>query len=67
MGKQKIDRTGEQKLNKGGSLMTILEYNNTKDITVDGYKVYAQYSNCLKGNIKSPYDKTIYNIGYLGD
>lgn len=36
MGKQKIDRTGEQKLNKGGSLMTILEYNNTKDITVDG-------------------------------
>ena len=35
MGKQKIDRTGEQKLNKWGSLMTILEYNNTKDITVE--------------------------------
>ena len=60
MGKQKIDRTGEQKLNKWGSLMTILEYNNTKDITVEfenGYKVYAQYNNCLKGNIKSPYEK----------
>lgn len=70
MGKQKIDRTGEQKLNKWGSLMTILEYNNTKDITVEfenGYKVYAQYNNFLKGNIKSPYDKTIYNIGYIGD
>ena len=47
--------------------MTILEYNNTKYITVDGYKIYAQYNNCLKGNIKSPYDKTIYNIGYIGD
>ena len=26
---------GKQKIDKWGSLMTILEYNNTKDITVE--------------------------------
>lgn len=64
-----INRVGEQKKNKWGSLMTIVKYNNAKDIVVEfenGYKVNTQYGRFKNINIKSPYDRTIYNVGFYG-
>lgn len=64
------NRVGEQKKNKYGSLMTIVEYENNKNITVEfenGYKVKAQYGQFKNGSIRNPYDKTVYGIGCIGE
>ena len=50
--------------------MIIVKYNNACDVTVEfenGCKVHAQYNNFLKGNIKSPYDISVLNVGYVGE
>jgi hypothetical protein len=67
---QKINRLGETKFNKHGSKMTIIEYPNGDNILVkfdNGYITKAQYIQFKNGTLLSPYDKTICNIGYLGD
>lgn len=64
------ERTGETNYNLYGSKMTIVEYNGAKDIMVEfdnGYKTKSAYQYFKKGNIISPYNKTVYNIGYLGE
>lgn len=63
------DRTGEINYNIYGSKMTLIKYNGAKDIIVEfenGYKTKSAYQYFKKGNIISPYNKTVYNIGYLG-
>ena len=65
-------RVGEISYNKYGSLMKIIEYRNSDDIDIIfpnyNYIVFnKQYHNFKNGNIKCPYDKTILNIGYIGD
>lgn len=68
--KAKKERVGQQIVNKWGSLMTIVEYKSNKNITVEfenGYRTDAQYPRFKQGSIKSPYDKTIYKIGYIGE
>jgi hypothetical protein len=66
-----IDRLGESKLNKFGSLMTIIEYNKHQDITVkfedSGSLVKAQYGSFESGYIKNPYDPMVYGHGYIGE
>ena len=67
-----IDRIGEENCNNFGTPMKIVEYNNYKDVTVefqDEYKarVYAQYSQFKKGEVKNPYDKSVFGVGYLGE
>lgn len=65
-----LDRTGEINHNTYGSIMTIIKYKNNKDIIVqfeNGYKTKVCYSDFKKGLVKNPYDKTVYNIGYLGE
>ena len=67
---KKIERIGETNYNKYGSKMTIIEYKDVHNLVVEfenGYKIKAQYTQFKKGNIISPYDKTIFNIGYLGE
>jgi hypothetical protein len=67
---QIINREGETIRNKYGSNMTIVEYINTQDITVkfdNGQILKSNYSNFKKGTIKSLYDKSICNIGYIGE
>lgn len=64
------DRTGEIVINNHGSKAKIIKYNNVHDIVIkfdNGYIYNTSYSNFKKGNIKSPYCKTVYNIGYLGE
>ena len=50
--------------------MTIIEYINAKNMLIqfnNGYVVKADYKEFKIGNIQNPYNKTVYNIGYLGE
>lgn len=67
-----IDRTGEEKTNSFGSLMKIANYRNYNDIDIyfpkyDWLGEHLQYGNFKRGNISCPYEKRVFNIGYLGE
>ena len=67
-----LSRVGEENINSFGSRMIIKEYRNNKDIDVyfpeyDWVAKNTQYGNFKKGNIKCPYEKRYFNIGYLGE
>ena len=67
--KQK-ERIGEVNFNKYGSKMTIIKYNNAKDIEVEfenGYITNSAYKEFKNGVIRNPYDKSVYGYGYLGE
>lgn len=62
----------EENYNNQGSLMKIVEYNNTTDIVVefqDKYKtkVNSQYCNFVSGSIKNPYHPSVYGVGITGN
>lgn len=66
-----IDRVGMRGINSEGCEMIIVEYISYNNITVefqDEYKarVNRTYNNFKKGNIKNPYFKSVYAVGYLG-
>ena len=68
----KIDRTGEERLNRFGSKMIIKKYRNANDIDVyfpeyDWVFKHTRYNNFKKGNIKCPYERRYYGVGYLGE
>ena len=66
----KLDRVGETNLNRYGNRMTIIKYNNALDIVIefmDGFKFQTCYSNFRKGKIKSPYDRSVLDVGFLGE
>ena len=72
MGRKKIDRTGEEKLNNRSSKMIIKEYRSARDIDVyfpeyNWTFEHTQYSNFKNGTIKCPYERRYYNKGYLGE
>jgi predicted transport protein len=71
MKKRNFERVGEIHKNKYGNEFIIIKYNHVNDITVEfnnGYiKEHVQYSNIKKGIVTSPYDKTVCNIGYVGE
>lgn len=63
---------GEKNKNTFGTEMIIVEFNNKSDITVEfqdqyKYRKKTNYQNYKKGQIKNPYDKTIYGVAWLGD
>ena len=68
----KIDRTGEEGYNNFGSEMIIVEYRKAIDIDVY-FPEYnwtfkgATYQSFKKGNIKCPYERTVYGVGYIGE
>lgn len=67
----KVNRTGEQMINKYGTKVKIIEYISANNITVefqDDYKyrtktIYWAFKN---NAVKNPYDKTACGVGYLG-
>lgn len=63
-------RAGETRINNYGSLMTIDKYVNNTTVFVrfidTGYVTVASYNNFLTGSVKSPYDKSVYGVGYTG-
>lgn len=63
-------KIGETNLNVYGSRMTIINYINNKNITVlfdNGFKSNTRYDHFIEGSVKHPYDRTICNIGFLGE
>lgn len=74
----KHERVGESIVNKYGTEMKIIDYNNIRDITlfqksrmIDGtYKVYVRdkvrYHDFIRGGVSSPYDLTACGMGYRG-
>ena len=70
--RQTISHLGEEKYNKQGCLMKIIEYNDTNNITVEfqdehNYKTHTTYGNYKKGSIKNLYYPTVYGVGIIGD
>lgn len=68
----KIDRTGERGINNFGSEMVIVKYRNIKNIDVyfPQYNWIAknrQYGEFKIGNIKCPYEKRVFGVGYIGE
>jgi hypothetical protein len=64
------NRLGEINYTKYKSKLIITEYINCDNIKVsinDNYTVNTTYNCFKKGNIKYPYDKSVYNAGYLGE
>lgn len=65
------DKTGETNVNIYGSLMKIIEYKNSRklDVLFDSGFLYKdrKYTDFKRGKIKSPYCKTVFNIGFLGE
>ena len=69
---RKIDRTGEENINNFGSKMVIKEYRNKRDIDVYFPKYnwtfkHAAYNTFKNGNIKCPYERRTFGVGFLGE
>ena len=69
---RKIDRTGEERVNKFGSKMVITRYRFNYDIDVyfpeyDWIFEHTQYTAFKNGNIKCPYERRYYGKGFLGE
>ena len=68
----KVDRIGEIGYNTFGSKMVIIEYRKYSDIDIyfPEYNWIAknrEYRHFKKGNVRCPYERRIFNIGYLGE
>ena len=65
-------RLNEENYNNQGTLMRIIEYKNAKNITVefqDKHRAIVKtiYKHFKSGEISNPYDKTVYNVGCIGE
>lgn len=68
----KIDRVGEENVNNFGSKMIIVEYRMNRDIDVyfpeyNWTFKHTRYNDFKKGNVKCPYERRVFGIGYLGE
>lgn len=71
MGK-KINRTGEKGVNNFGSEMVIVDYRKYSDVDVyfPEYNWTGKNVQCTafkNGEIKCPYEKRVYGVGYVGE
>jgi hypothetical protein len=65
-----VKRLGEINYNKYGSKMTIVDYISATNIIVqfdNGFKIKTAYKCFQKGEVTNLYDKTVYEVGYLGE
>lgn len=70
MENKRLDRIGEVCKNTFGSNMKIVEYYNARHIKIqfdNGYEKYCAYPDFKKGLVKSPYERRLCNIGFLGE
>lgn len=64
------NRLNETNINTKGEKMTIVEYKDRYNITVEfecGYRTKTTYPNFKKGNVKNVYYRSVYGIGYIGE
>lgn len=66
----KDKRIGEINYNKHNKKMIIIDYKNANEITIlfpdDNYKTITSYQAFKKREVANPFDKTIFNVGFLG-
>ena len=72
MGRKTIDRTGEKGVNNFGSEMVIVEYRKWDDVDIyfpeyDWLLKHVRYAHFKNGEIKCPYERRYFNVGYLGE
>lgn len=65
-------RIGEKWYNKYGSELIIIDYRNTSEVDIiftetKYIKTHCKMREIKEGTVISPYDKTVYNIGYIGE
>lgn len=63
-------RMGSISKNRYGSKMKIVEYNNANYILVkfeQGEPIKTRWKEFVIGEVKNPYDRTIYEIGFIGE
>lgn len=68
----KINRVGEENCNTFGSRMVIVEYRMRRDMDVyfpeyDWTAKNVEYKAFKNGNIKCPYERRTFGVGYLGE
>lgn len=66
------ERVGETFVNKMGTMFFIKEYNAYRDVVVKfmdehGAEVHTEYQNCKRGQVKNPYDKTVFGVACIGE
>lgn len=66
------NRLGEVRRNSYGTEMKIVEYNGYENTIVEfqdkhGARVHTTYGNFIRSQVRNPYDKTVYDVGYLGE
>lgn len=66
------NRIGEEKLDRNGCVVRIIEYNNANDIVIEfqdehKFKIKTTYKNWTNNDYNNPYNKSIFNIGYIGN
>lgn len=67
-----MSHIGEENYNNYGTLMKIIEYINSNDITVEfqdeyKFKKKTQYVNFRTGRVKNPYDTIVFGVACLGN
>ena len=70
--KQCEERLGETFLNQMGSMFFIKEYYGYSDVVAKftdehGAEVHTTYQHCKSGQVKNPFDKTVYGVACIGD
>lgn len=65
------ERLGEERYNKQGCLMKIVEYNGWDNVIVEfldyhKIRIRTQYSNFLRGEVKNPYHPSVFGVGIVG-
>lgn len=68
--KQAVGIVGETHIDYKGRELKIIEYNNSKNIIVEfdnNYKTTTTYKHFKEGKVRYPYDKTVFNVGFLGE
>ena len=65
------DRIGEERCNKSGCLMKIIEYNGNNDLIVEfqdeyHYLVHTDYKSFKNGSVRNPYHPKIYGVAATG-
>lgn len=68
----KHERLGQTNKNRFGTEMKIIDYVNNNNIIVEfldehRYKAKTSYASFLSGGTRNPYDKTVCEVGYLGE
>ena len=67
---RKTNHLGETNVNTKGTMMKIINYRSNEDIDVEflddhHYTKHTAYINFVRGNVKNPYGRDLYGVGYL--